>query len=808
MTSHQKLNNMLLASVGVDPEEKVRYNGSKKYADWEIYKFKKDNTNSIPVMLIEKGPKSISDAKRIATGDGCIMIFRTSMKKSGKRYKLFLKSNDSNTIYSLENEVRYQHASRIFKDNELDKATDELDMLLGIENAIHNIHEDTGIFINRGAFSNHYLNNRLFNDLKYRDIKIEADAVVSKINGTVWEILDSLNWKNASPNKDVFRTDDGIVSILVVKPNIDLDILQKENTIPPSHVAIDELENSNWVILTNGRLWRLYTRNTSAPATSYFQLDIKRENRIVLEYFVAIFSALTYEHKEGKQADIDVMFRESGDHATGLEEDLADQIIARDGIFISLVKGLLDYDSEKEFSLYELDGAKENALKIMYRILFLLYAESRHLLPVKDEKYKRISLKYLRASIDSKVENPNGFDCWEHLLKLFAGIRKGSPSQNLPQYNGELFSSLHVIDGAKIRNQFIIKALRDLFEKDGEYRDYAELSVRHIGNIYEQLLELSVRQADRRIAVLKNGTIVDIKSDKTDSKVAYFYKKGDLYTVLKGGVTSRKLSSSYYTPEKIVKFLVKRGLEPIFVEREKALQDDLKLYKKDPSVKNRQMCENRLMDIQVLDPAMGSGHFLVEALNQITSWVTRMLKKHPDHPILQDIELDRKTIIKEMNDKCISIDHSKLTQSALLKRKVLKRCIFGVDLNQLAVELTRLSLWLDSFVVGMPLTYTNHHIKRGDSIIGMWKKDLANPKNQSLDNWIDNVEGKGRIINKIIHNRDATIKQVRNSQKMHLEYEEQMNPYKSVLDVFTTSHMSGLTVPMRPPPDKQSRVNR
>ena len=122
-------------------------------------------------------------------------------------------------------------------------------------------------------------------------------------------------------------------------------------------------------------------------------------------------------------------------------------------------------------------------------------------------------------------------------------------------------------------------------ERDGEPVDYSSLNVRHLGHIYETLMEFVVRQADRDIMLVEDGDTVREVASTLESTHAY--KKNDIYIIPKADAVSRKSSGSYYTPEEIVTFLVRRGLEPVFGERERSIKADLKRYKKNPTAENR-----------------------------------------------------------------------------------------------------------------------------------------------------------------------------------------------------------------------------
>ena len=186
---------------------------------------------------------------------------------------------------------------------------------------------------------------------------------------------------------------------------------------------------------------------------------------------------------------------------------------------------------------------------------------------------------------------------------------------------------------------------------------------------------------------------------------------------------------------------------------------------------------------------MGSGHFLVEALNQITRWATGMMNKYPGHPLLSKIEEDRQAVIAEQQERGIEMNPESLTHDVLLKRHIMKRCIFGVDINPLAVELARVSLWLDSFAIGVPLTYLNHHIKAGDSTIGAWRKDVENAKDRRLDDWPSSTDRLGDVMSRVSRSADVTMQQVRASEDAHDEYERMMASQRDVLDVYCAAQI-------------------
>ena len=128
---------------------------------------------------------------------------------------------------------------------------------------------------------------------------------------------------------------------------------------------------------------------------------------------------------------------------------------------------------------------------------------------------------------------------------------------------------------------------------------------------------------------------------------------------------------------------------------------------------------------------MGSGHFLVAAANEITSWAISLLHENPDAPLIAQVEEDRRQILEEQAKRGIVLDAEQLTDAVILKRMVMKRCVFGVDINSMAVELAKLSLWLESFTIGSPLTFLDHHMRCGDSLMGLWRDKPSREPDQA-----------------------------------------------------------------------------
>ena len=206
----------------------------------------------------------------------------------------------------------------------------------------------------------------------------------------------------------------------------------------------------------------------------------------------------------------------------------------------------------------------------------------------------------------------------------------------------------------------------------------------------------------------------------------------------------RSSSASYYTPSSISSFLVKKAID-------KALASG-----------------KRIADLKILDNACGSGHFLVESLNYLSGLA---LERYDEYPELQQMVADEKGKISASLDALgVTV---KLDEARILKRSLLKKCIFGVDLNPFAVELTRLSLWIDTFIFGTPLSFIEHHIKCGNALVGSGKADfLAYWCEKSAlfqSDFSKEFDELSLVMHELDSLLDATVVEVANSKQLYNE---------------------------------------
>jgi hypothetical protein len=579
----------------------------------------------------------------------------------------------------------------------------------------------------------------------------------------------------------------------IVAPVDSLDFRTGEMAAP-SYQAVAKLRDFSWAILSNGHLWRIYCKKSPSESTSFFELNLEgvsdpSDQRLV--YLAAIFSALSFVRKDGI-SDIDLIYEGGISYAKGLEEDLRSKVF-NEQLFLNLVRSMLVFDNRRRYSEADLEHGKRRALKLLYRLLFVLYAEARGLLPLQSENYRAVSLENMRYRLNALEKAPDGIEAWESLQALFRMIYRGNPSAQMPEYDGELFAE-DEIDGLKVANRHLVLGLKDLMLSSGGGIDYLNLGVRQLGSIYEALLEYSVKQAATDLMIYKdsdsrNGlTILDASfASDLQAKPKSFIHAGEIYLTV-GGL-ARKGTGSYYTPDEIVRELVKEGLKPHFQRREALFRQDMEKIRtsKTRDLDLEMKSIDDLLGLEVVDPAMGSGHFLVAAANDITAWAIALLHENPDAPLSAQVEEDRRMILEEQARRGIMLDADQLTDAVILKRMVMKRCVFGVDINPMAVELAKLSLWLESFTIGTPLTFLDHHMRCGDSLMGLWRGSLRESQTR-LQRWTGELEAAGKaLFHGVSQSHDLNLEEMRQSREGYERARQMTRPQEELLDMQVAS---------------------
>jgi len=317
----------------------------------------------------------------------------------------------------------------------------------------------------------------------------------------------------------------------------------------------------------------------------------------------------------------------------------------------------------------------QELLMLIYRLLFLLYAEQRGMMPGRDSLYTdEYSITKLRQRAERRRgQDDTNTDLWYGLQATFSLAEGGDENLGVPAYNGMLFDSerLEHVSDSECTNEVLLNSIADLtlIERENVLQriSYADLGVEEVGSIYESLLEFTPRLASEHVE-LENKVI----------------SPGKFYLDNRG--IERKETGSYYTDPQLVQELIKSALEPVVDNRLKSAKE------------TKEAKETALLDIKVCDPACGSAAFLIAATNYLGKRLAQ-IREGKEYPLEGDLREARRT--------------------------VLQRCIYGVDLNPMAVELAKVSLWIDSAVEDKPLNFLDHHIKCGNSLLGT-NRELMN----------------------------------------------------------------------------------
>ena len=552
------------------------------------------------------------------------------------------------------------------------------------------------------------------------------------------------------------------------------------------YLATAEIESEGrirWGILTNGSIWRLYDYRARPRASGYFEADLaellKPGKEDELRVFHLLFRRESFTLRDGATSTfLEEALAEGRRYEEQVAQDLSGVVFER--VFPNLVNALVQKSEES------LVASRDAALIFLYRLLFVLYAEDRGLLPVNDERYDDYGLrKPVRDDIASRMAADDTYSAiatnyYDHLTTLFKLIDKGDESIGLPPYNGGLFAveAAPLLETVRLADEEIAPIIYDLSHAEDSqgvrrFVNYRDMSVQQLGSIYERLLEREpVRDDDGNISIRPNPY-------------------------------ARKDSGSFYTSQELVDLIVERTLKPLAEERLQAFEDkaaELKSNRRSKQERREELEQldpaEAVLDLKVLDPAMGSGHFLVTAVDFLSDYIAELIERVPEipewldgeyaSPLVGRVASIREDIRKRANESNWVLDEAQLTDQAIIRRMVLKRCIYGVDKNRLTVELAKVSLWLHSFTVGAPLSFLDHHLRCGDSLVGLRVRDATDELHRLggmfASSAIAGAETATEGMQRIEEMSDADVAEVQESAELFDGVEETTADLRGLLD--------------------------
>ncbi|MEO8425547.1 MAG: Eco57I restriction-modification methylase domain-containing protein [Verrucomicrobiota bacterium] len=480
----------------------------------------------------------------------------------------------------------------------------------------------------------------------------------------------------------------------------------------------------DWAVLTNGNSWRLYCDQAANDAFFEFRLADGETFCSLDDFrlFVALFRPSSFARTDGRCL-LDNVREESLTRQAQLELSLRKRIF---DVLEDLANGFRDH-APNQITKADFPALYDNSLIFLYRLLFVLYAESRALLPVRPHGYGSNKLyreKYSLAGLVAELRDKTKFhddaftDLYDQLTKLFRLINGDNEAQNrattVARYNGGLFNpQMHArLEQWKVGDATLARVLKQLIFSQPPARasakqqqiatneaiDYGSLEVRQLGDIYEGLLGAQLAENSSGRLELRN-------------------QNGENH---RHGI--------FYTPDWIVRYLLRETVEPLLAEIERGKPVSDALTAKSDEKKRDNSFALAVLRLNLVDPAMGSGHFLVRA----TEWLAEQIVYHPTTRVMTEqivhsgpSRRTREDILKAGKIPVPPGISQEQAEIAYWRRRVVEACIYGVDVNPLAVELTKLSLWLTCIAADEPLNFLDHHLRAGNSLLSASPTELG-----------------------------------------------------------------------------------
>ncbi|MBA2946499.1 Eco57I restriction-modification methylase domain-containing protein [Streptomyces himalayensis] len=463
-------------------------------------------------------------------------------------------------------------------------------------------------------------------------------------------------------------------------------------TVPPQSMlqeCLNRTEAHLWGVLTNGRQVRLLRDSSALATASYVEFDLEAifDGELFSE-FVLLYRLLHVSRFEVAEdaAPSTCQLEKWRTEAIASGTRALDQL--RKGVqtaITTLGTGFLKHPDNRELrETLDVKTFHYALLRLVYRLLFLFVAEDREVLlsPTADERAReRYATYFSSARLRRHAQRRRGTahgDLYRALRFVLSGLGNddGLKELGLPGLGG-IFDDTEadkVLHGLALSNEPLLEAVRalsivrDTDSKRNRVVDYRHLDAEELGSIYESLLELVPKH---------NAT-------------------GRTFDLVELSGNARKTTGSYYTPSSLIECLLDSALDPVIDDAVK--RGEIRATRKgEPDA--RDAIVEELLSLTVCDPACGSGHFLVAAARRIAKRVAAVREQNPE-PTLDAV------------------------RHAL--HEVVARCIYGVDLNPMAVELAKVSLWLEALEPGKPLGFLDAHIKHGNALLGATPALLAN----------------------------------------------------------------------------------
>ena len=566
--------------------------------------------------------------------------------------------------------------------------------------------------------------------------------------------------------------------VAVIHPMQDAEEFSRMNEngeLPDGLVLKDCLTSgANWGILASGLRFRIFQAEPAfgSATARWIEIDAREIGQNDKPY-LGLLSPDSLKFG-GWLTEWAADARDFGEELRkGLEERLRSIALTKlaqgIGRFLELNKGvdLKDRENRREI--------EEAVLTFVFRFMFLLHVEARGYLPVHSPAYNPHSATKIGQDclLEEWQLSDKSTQRWDRIRTLVRMVRNGDRSAGVPAYNGSLFAAdrfpgANLLEQVEIPDTYLAPAIRAIaydIDKFDAGLDYAGLRVGHLGAIYEALLAMRLTRANED---LKYETKRDVFRPMRSGESAEIAASELFYQTEKGG---RKAGGVYYTREEFVQHLLKHSLLPAL---DNHLNNVRQLAKRDPKTAARD-----LFDFSIVDPAMGSGHFLTIALDMMADRIDLFLADNGGLPAIRD-QLDELRQGQEA-------DLATVEDVDLLRRLILKRCIYGVDISPMAVEVANVTLWLSSFVPGLALSYLGSNLKCGDALVGVADPEIVGGSDSPFftgQNVIRAMSHAVELQRELNGVSDITPEQVKHSQQLDDEMREATTGLRQAFDLW------------------------
>lgn len=603
----------------------------------------------------------------------------------------------------------------------------------------------------------------------------QIEGVESRVDILLFENdKDRVDFNNkleeAKKNNESILAEDILLIAEVKRPSFSFDTKNKIKDAEDQLYRYLNQYQKHYGILSNGKIWRLYDKSKVLYGEKrYIEFDFskieEKEEYKEQEWFILFIYLIRKERYLKTSNVIEIEKEQISKEKEMIQKTLREILYERpdDSIVFKIAKNIYDKEfkvSNKEITQHILASILEESIIFILRIFFIAYIEDNEIFKkiLEENKLYRSSISFRYFFYDENTKKKLGY---KKIITIFNLLDKGSDAIKFPIFNGGLFAE----DKVKYLNNESLLSMSELEEilvkilffeekniKDKKFVEYSKLDPKSFGELYETLLEYDLRIADTTVHRIVEDGFYLIRTEeelenKKANKVATYYK-GNIYLTSRS--LDRKKSGAYYTPDDLTDFMVISSIE-------------------------EQLKTRSPLDIKIIDNSCGSGHFLISCLDYLTEKVWYELDKFED--VKKELDKEYRAILKESEEYDVQ---DSISKELVLKRMLLKKCIYGVDINPISVEITMLSLWINTFIFGTPLSFIEHHIKVGNALLGYTKDEFFDITKNKFESGFSLFKKRIKEITTILEDNyqkikginDTTKEDIEKSKKIYKEYEE------------------------------------